>query len=167
MTNQTNALAFAQDADHAEALWCFAELQVILAGGGRTGEAFSVVEHEAPQGHSPPWHRQPGDDETFYVLDGDLSFWVEDPVKPPSRAGSGGLVFIPRGTPHSFRVESATARWLTINTPAGHERFYRASGVPATQRTLPPSGEPDMARVQTAAREHGVELLGPPPGATR
>ncbi len=157
--------AFTQSAGDAETLWCFAELQHVLAGGERTGEAFSVVAHEAPEGHSPPWHRQPHDDETFYVLDGKIDFWVEDPSRPPQRAGTGALVSIPRGTPHSFRIASASARWLSLHTPAGHERFYRASGQPAPQPGLPPTGEPDMAAVQSAAREHGVELLGPPPGS--
>lgn len=139
----------------------------MLAAGERTGEAFSVVAHEAGEGHATPWRRQPDDDETFYVLDGEMDFWVEDPEQPPRRAGAGTLVVIPRGTPHAFRIASAGARWLTLHTPAGHERFYRASGEPARQPGLPPAGEPDMARVQSAAREHGVELLGPPPGSTR
>ncbi len=167
MGNQTDVPTFAQDPQQAEALWCFAELQLILADGERTGDAFAVVEHEAPQGHSPPWHRQPGDDETFYVLDGEISFWAEDSTQPMRRAGAGALVFIPRGTPHSFRIESPSARWLTLHAPAGHERFYRASGEPAKHRSLPPAGEPDMDRVQAAAAKHGVELLGPPPGSMR
>ncbi len=157
--------AFTQSLEDAETLWCFAELQHVLADGERTGEAFSVVAHEAPEGHSPPWHRQPDDDETFYVLDGEIDFWVEDPARSPQRVGTGTLVSILRGTPHSFRIASASARWLTLHTPAGHERFYRASGQPAQQAGLPPAADPDMAAVQSAAREHGVELLGPPPGA--
>ncbi|MDQ6729912.1 MAG: cupin domain-containing protein [Actinomycetota bacterium] len=150
-----------------ERLWCLGELQTILAAGGLTGETLSAVEHEAALGHSPPWHRQPGDDETFYVLDGTITFWVENSGEPTRQATPGELVFIPRGVPHSFRVESSTARWLTISTPAGHERFYRAAGEPAGAPQLPPPGEPAMAKVQAAAREHGVELLGPPPGPER
>ncbi len=165
MTNQVKA--FAQDPQTAETLWCLGELQHVLAAGERTGDAFSVVAHEAGEGHATPWHRQPGDDETFYVLDGEIDFWVEDPGRTPQQATAGALMLIPRGTSHSFRVASASARWLTFHTPAGHERFYRASGEPAQQSGLPPAGKPDMARVQSAAREHGVELLGPPPGSTR
>lgn len=33
----------------------------------------------------------------------------------------------------------------------------------ANERTLPPPGEPEMGKVAAAARDHGVELLGPPP----
>ncbi len=166
MTGQAAPAAFAEGSDEAEALWCFAELQIVLAPGERTGESFSIVWHEAPAGHSPPWHRQPGDDETFYMLDGEINFWAGSRDAPIRRAGSGEVVFIPRGMPHSFRVESEIARWLTVSTPAGHERFYRAAGQRAAERELPPPGEPDMNKVQAAAHEHGVELLGPPPGHT-
>ena len=72
-------------------------------------------------------------------------------------------VSIPRGTPHSFRVETQTARFLTIHTPAGHERFYRAGGDPAPQRTLPPPGVADVPRLLAAGQQHGVQFLGPPP----
>jgi quercetin dioxygenase-like cupin family protein len=151
--------------DETEALWFFGELQLILVSGEHTGGAFSVVEHAGPKGLSPPWHRQPGDNETFYMLDGEMTLWVGDPQGRGRRAGPGALVFVPRGTPHSFRIESATARWLTISTPAGHERFYRAGGEPAERRTLPPAGEPDIAKVEAAGRANGVDLLGRPPDA--
>lgn len=95
--------AFTQSFKDAETLWCLAELQHVLADGERTGEAFSVVAHEAAEGHSPRWHRQPGDDETFYVLEGEIDFWVQDLERSPERVGTGALVSIPRGTPHSFR----------------------------------------------------------------
>ncbi len=148
-----------------EVLWCLGERQTVLVAGERSAEHLSAVEHEAAAGHSPPWHRQPADDEAFYVLDGEISFWIGTPHASPRRAGPGEFVFIARGEPHSFRVESPQARWLTIHTPSGHERFYRAAGTAAAGGGLPPPSEPDMARVQAAAREHGVELLGPPPGA--
>lgn len=155
----------AQTNAEAEALWCLGELQAVLAAGEHTGDGFSLVEHEALAGHSPPWHRQPGDDETFYVLEGEMTFWAGDSGRPYQRVGRGAMVFIPRGLPHSFRVESETARWLTVGTPAGHERFYRAVGETAKQHAIPPPGKPDMAKVDAGARSHGVELLGPPPSS--
>jgi quercetin dioxygenase-like cupin family protein len=146
-------------------LWFFGELQAVLASGEQTGDRIAVVEHLGRQGLSPPWHRQPGDDETFFVLEGEITVWVGDPGEPFQRAVPGSLVFVPRGTPHSFRVDSATARWLSISTPAGHERFYRAGGEPARERTLPPPRQPDLAKVEAAGREFGVELLGPSPAS--
>ncbi|MBJ7604647.1 MAG: cupin domain-containing protein [Candidatus Dormibacteraeota bacterium] len=87
----------AQTNAEAEALWCLGELQAVLAAGEQTGDGVSLVEHEALAGHSPPWHRQPGDDETFYVLEGEMTFWAGDSGRPYQRVGRGAMVFIPRG----------------------------------------------------------------------
>lgn len=117
MTSTTPApVAFAVDRDDAEAIWFFGELQRVLARGEQTGERFAVVEHQSPQHMSPPWHRQMRDDETFYIIEGDVTFWGGDLKEPIHRAGPGSLVFIPRGTPHSFCIESPTARWLSMRT---------------------------------------------------
>jgi hypothetical protein len=99
------------------------------------------------------------------VLEGEITFWVDMSGKPFQRARPGSLVFVPRGTSHSFRVDSPTARWLSVSTPAGHERFYRAGGEPATAGNPPPTQEPDMTKVEAAARRHGVELLGHSPAS--
>ncbi len=60
-------------------------------------------------------------------------------------------------------MNSETARVLVLTTPQ-HERFFRAAGEPARARTLPPEGPPDMEKVEAAAQEFGVAILGPPPG---
>ena len=109
-----------------------------------------------------PLHSQPDDDETFYVLEGDLTFYLED--GQPLSAWPGSLVHVPAGTAHAYQVDSETARLLNVTTPR-HERFFRAAGEPAQARTLPPQAPPDMDKVMAAANEHGVEILGPPPGA--
>lgn len=155
---------FVTTRETAEALWFFGELLTILGDGEQTGGRLAVVEHQAQRGVSPPWHLQPGDDEAFVVLEGEMTFWGGDRDVPLQRGGPGTYALLPRGVPHSFRVESDRARWLTIHSPAGHERFYRAGGEPATDRAQAPAGEPDFAKLDAACREHGVEILGPPPG---
>ena len=64
---------------------------------------------------------------------------------------------------HAFQVDSETARYLITTTPQ-HERFYRAISEPAQSRTLPPEEPPDMEKIEAAAQEYKVEILGPPPG---
>ena len=104
----------------------------------------------------------PEDDETLYVLGGDLTFYLED--SDPISATVGSLVHIPGGTRHAFRVDSDLARVIDITTPQ-HEQFLRAAAVPAQARTVPPKAEPDLEKLEAAAREYKVEILGPPPGA--
>ena len=131
-----------------EALWFFGTLLTVKAAAAQTGGRFALVEQVGPGGVATPWHTQPADDESFYVLEGEMTFWLGD--EPPFRAAAGAFVHIPAGVPHAFRVESATARYLDLTT-AQHERFMRAVG------------EPDMDKVMEAARQYGVDILGPPP----
>jgi hypothetical protein len=71
--------------------------------------------------------------------------------------------FAPRGVPHVYRVESETARWLGIATPARFDDFVREAGEPTPEDTLPPEGRVhDPARLAQIAASHGIELLGPP-----
>lgn len=153
---------YALGSEDGEALWFFGTLLTVKAGAEQTGGRFALVEQYAPRGMATPLHIQPEDDETFYVLEGDLTFYIEDGQPIPAPAGS--FVHIPAGTPHAFQVDSETARFLDLTTPQ-HESFMRAAGEPAQERVLPPPGPPDMERVGAAAQKYGVDIVGPPPGA--
>jgi hypothetical protein len=83
--------------------------------------------------------------------------------------GTGGVAVVPIGLPHSFRVDSDTARVLVLSTPAGIERFVRDGSVPATARTLPAADtpRPDPAELEQILRRHEQINLGPPLGEQR
>jgi hypothetical protein len=53
---------------------------------------------------------------------------------------------------------------LALAVPSGFDRFALATGRPADSPTLPPppDGPPDLAGLVATAREHGMEILGPP-----
>lgn len=156
-----------------EAIWFLGTYTRVKLDGAQTGGRFGVFETVFPRGAAPPLHSHP-QDETFYVLDGELTAWlVEDPDSDWAAAGrrcsSGSVLYASAGTPHTFRVESETARVLGISTPAGIEDFARALSEPARWPWLPapadgPRVPPDrMAEVE---REHGMVRHGPsPPGA--
>jgi hypothetical protein len=60
-------------------------------------------------------------------------------------------------------VTSEMARVLCLETPASAEAFYRGASVPATEHTEA-DGPVDIGRVQESAqRNGGIEILGPPP----
>jgi quercetin dioxygenase-like cupin family protein len=158
----TDLRAYKLDPQQGEALWFFGGLATVKASAEQTGGSFSITEQMFPGGMATPLHSQPEDDETFYVLEGDLTFYLED--GQPLSASAGSFVHLPAGTVHAYQVDSETARVLNITTPQ-HERFFRAAGEPAQTRTLPPQAPPDMDKVTAAANEYGVEILGPPPGA--
>ena len=157
----TDPSAYKLDPRQGEALWFFGGLATVKASAEQSGGRFSITEQLFPAGMATPLHSQPEDDETFYVLEGNLTFYLQD--GRPLAASAGSFVHIPAGTPHAFQVDSETARVLNITTPQ-HESFFRAAAEPAQERTLPPQAPPDMDKLMAAANEHGVEILGPPPG---
>jgi quercetin dioxygenase-like cupin family protein len=144
-----------------EALWFFGTLLLLKATAEQTGGRFCLCEQRGRRGMATPLHRQPADDETFVVLEGELQFFLGEGL--PVVAGPGATVHVPAGAPHAFAVASEAARWLDLTTP-NHEAFFRAAGEPAPELALPPDAPPDMAKVGTAAERFGVEILGPPPG---
>jgi hypothetical protein len=80
-------------------------------------------------------------------------------------AGPGTVAVLPRRLRHAYVVTSATARFLTLHSPAGFEQFAAEAGRPAQTLTLPPppAGPPDFAALAQAAARHGITILAPPP----
>jgi hypothetical protein len=83
------------------------------------------------------------------------------------RIGAGETILAPKRVPHTYRVESpAGARWLVITRRGDFERFVRALSRPAERPELPAAQGPPMPEqanaLAAAAREHGIELVGPP-----
>ena len=148
-----------------ELLWFNNSLITFKATSAETDGAFVLFEMLSRRDKATPLHRHPTEDESFYVLEGELLLHVDG---RELTAGPGAFVAIPRGTPHAFTVTSETARVLTLLTPgpAAAERFFRDAGDPATAPELPPDGPLDIPRIQSSAERNGsVELLGPPPFA--
>ena len=144
-----------------EALWAFDSLALVKSTAQTTGGAVAVVELLGPKGSGSPLHVHTREDEWFYVIEGELTFWVGGTV---SVAPAGSFVFGPKGIPHTFLVSSERARFLLVTEPAGFEGFMRAAGVPAARMEIPPppAAPPDMGAMVALAAEYGIEILGPP-----
>jgi mannose-6-phosphate isomerase-like protein (cupin superfamily) len=145
--------------------WFFANLVRVRLSQAAARGAMSIVELVGPTGDMPPLHLHRTDDEAWYVLEGEMSFFVGD--EQPIRVSAGALAYGPKGVPHAYRVESSTpARWLAVCTPGDFERFVVAASHPAELAELPPPHGPptqeEIAAVAVLAAEHHIELLGPP-----
>jgi len=158
----TDPAPYARSSEEGEAFWFFGGLVTVKASAQQTGGRFALTEQLFPGGMATPLHSQPEDDESFYVLEGEVTFYLED--SRSIQASAGAFVHVPAGVAHAFQVDSETARLLNVTT-AQHERFFRATSDPAKTRTIPPEAPPDMERIMAAAQEHGVMILGPPPGS--
>jgi quercetin dioxygenase-like cupin family protein len=148
--------------DQGEAFWLLGMLQTIRIGRDDTGGRYGLLEIVVPKGLGSPYHVHPEEDEWFYVLDGEITFYVaENRLSLP--AGSFG--FGPKGIPHTFFGQSdQPARALVGFQPMQFEGFVREVGVPAPARVLPPpmTEHPDPAKLAPIARRNGFIILGPP-----
>jgi mannose-6-phosphate isomerase-like protein (cupin superfamily) len=161
MTTSEQSAPFVAGQGGGRAFWHIDSLKIFKALSETTGGRLAAWEELLPQRSSPPLHVHHDADEAWFVLDGAITFRVQD---DEFGAESGSFVWGPRGLPHSFRVDSPTARLLGLALPGGFDRFVRATGRPAEALTLPPApdGPPDMGPLVAAARAHGIEVLGPP-----
>jgi hypothetical protein len=124
-----------------------------------------LIEFLFPRHASPPLHTHP-QDESYIVLEGRLTVQARD---QRFHLEAGAAAVVPMGVPHTFRVESDTARVLVLSTPAGLERMIRDCSISAAAPTLPPidAPRPSPERLEGIFRAHGQVNLGPPlaPGA--
>jgi quercetin dioxygenase-like cupin family protein len=143
-----------------EPLWFIDTVALIHVGGDETDGRYALVESLAPEGDMPPLHVHRREDEVFHVLDGELTLHL-----PGRRVelAAGDSFRAPRGVPHTYRVESESARWLVFCEPAGFDALVLETAEPARAAGLPPRGRPqDVQALGAAAARHGIELLGPP-----
>jgi quercetin dioxygenase-like cupin family protein len=148
-------------AGEGETLWFAGAHQTIKHPGDWSNGKFSLVEVSVPRGRATPLHRDPSD-ETFYILEGELLFFVDG---SEHLARPGDTISLRQGVPHAFVASSDVARFLVLNTPGTHDRYFRDGGEPATHKDLRKAPDPDHDRIEAANQKHGIEILGPPPFA--
>ena len=141
MSESDKVTPYVATVEEGPAYWQVVILWVVLATGEQTGGEYSLLWELCPRGSGPPPHYH-DQDEQFFVIDGSITYRADG---EDLKAEAGSFVLIPRGTVHSFRVDSETATLLNSYTPAGFERTIVELGEPARERTLPPSDRPAMA----------------------
>jgi quercetin dioxygenase-like cupin family protein len=122
--------------------------------GAESGGELTVFENVIAPGDGPPLHTHEAQDESWYVLEGELRFKLDGEMLA---APAGSFVFVPRGTVHAFQnLGSAPARILVIFNPAGMEPFFE-------QFAELPAGQPiDPSVFARLGAEVGMDVVGPP-----
>jgi len=142
-------------------VWYNGALLTFLANGEETHGQFALFEAVGRKGNVPPRHIHHREDETYYILEGEIVFSVGDRT---IKGTPGTMVFLPRNVPHSFTIESEQFRVLILLTPAGFEGWFKEFSVPAPAMTLPPADEPAYGEVQRmleVAPRYGLEFVLP------
>jgi quercetin dioxygenase-like cupin family protein len=119
--------------------------------GEQSGGALTAFENAIAPGDGPPLHTHANEDESFYVLEGELRFKLGDEI---AAAPAGSFIFIPRGIAHCFQnIGEGTARVLVLFNPSGMEGFFDR---------FAELEEVDPEAFARLGREVGMEIIGPP-----
>ena len=135
--------------------WYIGHLMSILLASGDTGNAFTLMHGFEIKGLEPPPHIHTREDESFYLLNGEINYTVGDEV---FRAKRGNWVFLPRNIKHSFQVRTDEAEVLIHLSPGGFENYFIEMSEPAREMVIPPrpQGPPDVKRIVETASKYGI-----------
>lgn len=132
-----------------------------LATGEETGGKYAMWEAIVPPGGGPPPHIHSREEESFYILEGEITFHVGDEriVATP-----GTFANMPVGSRHSFKNETdKTARMILSVAPAGLEQMFFEVGVPLKEgsaEALPPTKQ-EIEKLLAVAPNYGIEIKLP------
>ncbi len=150
--------AFTESPGKSNSRWFMGALLTFLATGEQTGGEFSLFEATVRKDYEVPPHAHSREDESFYILEGELVCVIGDETYP---ARAGDFVFLPRNVQHSWRALTEPARFLVLINPAGSEEVFLEFSKPAPALELPPAtqGPPDealMEHIVAMDNEYGV-----------
>lgn len=119
-----------------------------------TGGAYSLIEtKEQEAGSGPPLHIHRDAAESFYVIDGAYSMHL---AGRDFECPAGSYIYVPRGTPHTFRVLTRGSRKLNLYTPSAMEGYFEDLSE-ALARGV------DEAGLAEIGERYAMEILGPAP----
>jgi mannose-6-phosphate isomerase-like protein (cupin superfamily) len=129
-----------------------------LVSGEQTQGSFCLFENRSDGETKTPIHVHANDDETVYVVEGQLTAIVDGEARTLS---SGESVFLKRGIPHQLmNPRGQRARYILIGTPSLFEQFLAEGGHELRKGEVagPPTAA-DIERLKAAAPRFGITLL--------
>jgi quercetin dioxygenase-like cupin family protein len=141
--------------------WYKGILSTQLAGEEDTGGAFDLVLSNMRKGTEPPPHVHTREHEFFYVLAGNLDVFAEGQV---FQVQAGESMFLPKGKPHAFLIQSPEIRMLCLITPGGFMTAIKDMAAPAEKLEIPPDdaltySTANLEQTMRIFEKYGVRLL--------
>jgi mannose-6-phosphate isomerase-like protein (cupin superfamily) len=130
---------------------------VIKVHDGDTGGSFSVHDNVIPAGSPGPLpHLHRDHEETFYVLEGDLTVRVG---KQKISAPTGSFVVIPRGVVHQpSNPGIVPTRVLLIFSPSGMEHFFEEAAEGRIPLQAVPTDQSVLEKCAAFTARYGYEF---------
>jgi quercetin dioxygenase-like cupin family protein len=130
----------------------------ILVSGEENGRQFALLRITNPPGVWTPPHRHFNEEETIYVLSGQVEIEAGGETRSLS---AGEVVVLPRAQAHRLgNAGPEPAQALVFCTPSGFEQFVREAGQPVSNTE--PVRAPDAAtlgHLAALSSRFGIELL--------
>ncbi|HLO86622.1 MAG TPA: cupin domain-containing protein [Nostocaceae cyanobacterium] len=159
MTNNQHGICLKPN--QGDAYWLLGDSYTIKATSEDTLGAYALLEIILqPQGGAP-LHIHEHENESFYILEGEIEFQIENEVMIGT---PGSFIHLPKGKLHSFANKTTTpAKTLAWITPGGLEKFIAEAGTKVDNNlpsppTLTPS---DIENLLGVAPNYGVKFLVP------
>jgi mannose-6-phosphate isomerase-like protein (cupin superfamily) len=149
--------AATSDADSKEFVLAGIVMKRLLSGD-QTAQQFCLFENRSGGNTRTPIHVHAHDDETVYIIEGELTAVIDG---QPRHLTAGESVFLPRGVPHQLvNMSGNPNRYILIGTPALFERFVEEGGRALRPGEVvgPPTPE-EIARLREASPRFGITLL--------
>ncbi|MFD9902781.1 cupin domain-containing protein [Streptomyces sp. NPDC059063] len=148
----------AQGDQHQRLEWLSGSTLSLLLDGAATDGQLTVGRFDVEKGEAPPFHLHTREDEVFLLLSGSALVWYGE---EEYELGEGGIVYLPRGVPHAYRITSERADLLMMCTPAGIEGMFRHAG---RDRSGPRPADFEITPelLAEAADRYGQITVGPP-----
>jgi mannose-6-phosphate isomerase-like protein (cupin superfamily) len=129
---------------------------LVLATAAQTASELTLLQVQGePPDFAPPLHLHRDAAEAFYVLEGEYLMHVDNrqTLCPP-----GTFVYVPRDTPHTFKVVSGVpGKKLVLFSPAAMIGYFEQLAQAEA------AGTPTPEQLGTIAQENNVVVLGPVP----
>jgi quercetin dioxygenase-like cupin family protein len=136
------------------------DLYRFLATGDETDGKYAMFEAIVPPGGGPPPHIHSREEESFLILEGEITFTVNE---ERIVATAGTFANMPVGSLHSFRnTTDKTARMIISVAPAGLEKMFLEVGIPVKPGDTPPlPTKAEIEKLLAVAPSYGVEIKVP------
>jgi quercetin dioxygenase-like cupin family protein len=140
-------------------VWMTGIMVTIKADSHMTAGAYAVFEDLVLPGQGMRLHVHTREDETLYVLEGELQVVLGDQTYS---ARVGDFAHMARGIPHRFQnISDKPARMVLSYSPGGFEQFFLDVGKPVTDpEAAPPEVTPqDIRKAREVAQMYGVMAI--------
>jgi len=133
-----------------------------MAGTSDNEGAFDLVVSKMRRGTEPPPHVHSREHEMLYILSGELNAYVVGEI---FRVSAGECMFLPRGVPHAFLIQSDEVEQVVLVAPGGFFDVVATMTTPAERLDRPRDADTityanaDLTQTIELFKQHGIRFL--------